>query len=164
MASSTAMSVAPVFTGLRASKVQQKTKAVAVAKAPVAAQASLQNVAKAAALGAVASAASLALAFPSLAVTIKMGSDNGSLVFEPSSVTVKAGETITWQNNVGFPHNVVFDEDEVPAGVNVDALSHEDYANAPGETFSVKLDKAGTYEYYCEPHRGAGMKGQITVQ
>lgn len=38
----------------------------------------------------------------------------GGLVFEPSSVTVKAGEAITFTNNAGFPHNVVFDEDEVP--------------------------------------------------
>lgn len=38
----------------------------------------------------------------------------GSLVFEPNSVTVKAGEAITFTNNAGFPHNVVFDEDEVP--------------------------------------------------
>lgn len=35
-------------------------------------------------------------------------------MFEPANVTVKAGEAITWTNNAGFPHNVVFDEDEVP--------------------------------------------------
>lgn len=40
-------------------------------------------------------AASLAVAFQANAVTIKMGADNGGLVFEPSTVTVKAGETIT---------------------------------------------------------------------
>lgn len=38
----------------------------------------------------------------------------GSLVFEPATVTVKAGETIKFVNNAGFPHNVVFDEDTVP--------------------------------------------------
>jgi hypothetical protein len=32
-------------------------------------------------------------------------------------------------NNKGFPHNVVFDEDAIPAGVSADALSHEDYLN-----------------------------------
>lgn len=41
------------------------------------------------------------------------------------------------------------------AGVNADAISREDLLNAPGEVFAVKLDKAGTYGYYCEPHQGA---------
>lgn len=47
--------------------------------------------------------------------------------------------------------------------MNAEAISHEDYLNAPGETFSVKLDTAGEYGYYCEPHQGAGMAGKITV-
>nr|P00300.1 RecName: Full=Plastocyanin [[Chlorella] fusca] len=97
-------------------------------------------------------------------VTVKLGADSGALVFEPSSVTIKAGETVTWVNNAGFPHNIVFDEDEVPSGANAEALSHEDYLNAPGESYSAKFDTAGTYGYFCEPHQGAGMKGTITVQ
>lgn len=58
---------------------------------------------------------------------------------------------------------VVFDEDEVPAGVDADAISRNDLLNAPGEVYSVTLDKAGTYGYYCEPHQGAGMVGKIIV-
>jgi plastocyanin len=45
---------------------------------------------------------------------VKLGADGGALVFEPSTVTIKAGESVTWTNNVGFPHNVVFDEDAIP--------------------------------------------------
>lgn len=37
-------------------------------------------------------------------------SSAGSLVFEPNTVTVAKGEAITFTNNAGFPHNVVFDE------------------------------------------------------
>ncbi|KAI3431670.1 hypothetical protein D9Q98_004717 [Chlorella vulgaris] len=109
------------------------------------------------------SVASLALALSANAATVKLGADSGALVFEPSSLTVAKGEAVTFVNNAGFPHNVVFDEDEVPAGVNADALSHEDYLNAPGESFSVKFDTAGDYSFYCEPHQGAGMAGKITV-
>ena len=29
-------------------------------------------------------------------------------------MTIKAGETVSFKNNAGFPHNVVFDEDAVP--------------------------------------------------
>ena len=67
-------------------------------------------------------------------------------------------------NNKGFPHNVVFDEDAVPAGVSADALSHEDYLNGAGDSVSTKFDVAGTYEYYCQPHQGAGMQGKVIVQ
>merc|ERR1740138_1563259 len=95
---------------------------------------------------------------------VKLGSDSGGLVFVPDSVTVKTGEAVTFTNNAGFPHNIVFDEDNVPDGVSAESLSREDYLNAPGETYEVKFDKAGTYGYYCEPHRGAGMRGKIIVQ
>eukprot|EP01026_Neomeris_dumetosa_P019338 TRINITY_DN177_c1_g1_i4.p2 TRINITY_DN177_c1_g1~~TRINITY_DN177_c1_g1_i4.p2 ORF type:complete len:156 (-),score=24.15 TRINITY_DN177_c1_g1_i4:125-592(-) len=109
-------------------------------------------------------AASTAIAFQANALDIKMGADDGSLVFVPAKASVKSGETITWINNKGFPHNIIFDEDEVPSGVDADAISQEEYLNAPGETHVVKLTTAGTYNYYCQPHQGAGMAGSITVE
>jgi len=117
-----------------------------------------------AAKGAATAAATLALAFGAHAADIKLGADSGALVFEPSAVTIKAGDSVTFKNNAGFPHNIVFDEDAVPEGVKADAISHEDYLNAPGETYTVKLTTPGTYGFYCEPHQGAGMAGKITVQ
>jgi len=95
---------------------------------------------------------------------VLLGSDTGGLVFVPDSLSVKAGDTVEFKNNAGFPHNIIFDEDSVPEGVNAEAISKEDYLNAPGETHSVKFEKAGTYGYYCQPHQGAGMKGKIIVQ
>ena len=38
----------------------------------------------------------------------------GALVFEPNTITVAAGSPITFKNNAGFPHNIVFDADNVP--------------------------------------------------
>jgi hypothetical protein len=49
---------------------------------------------------------------------------------------------------------------DLQSGVNAEALSHEDYLNAPGESFSVTLDTPGSYSFYCEPHQGAGMAGE----
>ncbi|KAK9862217.1 hypothetical protein WJX84_001036 [Apatococcus fuscideae] len=116
--------------------------------------------AKAAGVG----AASLALTLAAQAVTVKAGADGGGLQFDPSEVTIKAGETVTWKNNAGFPHNVVFDEDSIPEGASAGPLSHEDYLNAPGETVSSKFTTPGEYSYYCEPHQGAGMAGKVIVQ
>lgn len=110
-----------------------------------------------------ASAGLLVAASSANAATVKMGGDGGELQFVPSSLTVAAGETVTFVNNAGFPHNLIFDEDNVPSGVNAEKLSREDYLNGPGEKVEVKLIEKGRYEYYCEPHQGAGMKGVITV-
>merc|ERR1719428_1232937 len=46
---------------------------------------------------------------------IKMGSDAGQLVFIPDEVKICKGDTVTWTNNKGGPHNVVFDEDAIPS-------------------------------------------------
>lgn len=119
---------------------------------------------KATATAAVAVAASVLLAGGgAMAQEVLLGAGDGGLVFEPSQFTVKAGDTITFKNNAGFPHNVVFDEDEVPSGVDATKISQEEYLNAPGETYSVTLTVPGTYGFYCEPHQGAGMVGKITV-
>jgi plastocyanin len=144
------------FTGVR---VVSKTT-VAKKTVQTKAVASLENVKKAA----VVAATTLAMSSPAFAATIKLGGDNGELGFFPPSITVAKGETVEFVNNKAFPHNVVFDEDNVPAGVNADAISHEDYLNGPGEKVTNKFDVAGTYGYYCEPHQGAGMAGKIIVQ
>ena len=70
----------------------------------------VQKIAKAAATTAV----TLGLTFAANAATVKLGGDDGSLAFVPSSLSVSAGETVEFVNNAGFPHNIVFDEDAVP--------------------------------------------------
>jgi plastocyanin len=67
------------------------------------------------------------------AVDVKLGSDGGQLVFVPDEVTIKAGESVSWLGNKGMPHNVVFDEENVPDGTKVEALNHEDMINEEGE-------------------------------
>lgn len=102
--------------------------------------------------------------FAAATKTVKMGSDNGQLVFVPDEITICKGDTVTWVNNKGGPHNVVFDEEAVPSGVDAESISMEDQLGDEGATYSQKFDVAGSYAYYCQPHRGAGMNANLVVQ
>ncbi|KGG12277.1 MULTISPECIES: plastocyanin [Prochlorococcus] len=88
-------------------------------------------------------------------VEVKLGTDAGMLAFEPSTVTISTGDTVKFVNNKLAPHNAVFEGHE--------ELSHPDLAFAPGESWEETFSAAGTYDYYCEPHRGAGMVGKVVV-
>ncbi len=96
----------------------------------------------------------LFLALPVWAVDITMGS-GGNLVFEPNEVTISAGETVTFINGDLPPHNMVVE--------GFPELSHPDLLFVGGESFTVTFDEPGDYEFQCEPHAGAGMKGVIHV-
>ena len=108
------------------------------------------------------------LASPALAAdqVVKMGSDGGQLAFQPATVTISKGDTVTWENNKMAPHNVVFDAAGVPGGKDVaDKLTHSQLTFSPGESYSTTFDvEPGEYSYYCAPHRGAGMVGKIIVE
>ena len=98
---------------------------------------------------------SFTLAASAYAADIQMGA-NGNLIFEPNEVTVNVGDTVTFVNGELPPHNVVF--------LDNPELSHSDLAFSPGESFNVTFTEAGNYEFQCEPHAGAGMKGVIHVE
>jgi plastocyanin len=103
-------------------------------------------------------ACSFLLAAPVDAATVevKLGTDQGMLAFEPSTVTLSKGDTVRFVNNKLAPHNAVFEGHE--------ELSHSDLAFAPGESWEETFDEPGTYTFWCEPHRGAGMVGKVIVQ
>ncbi|MEL6555470.1 MAG: plastocyanin [Cyanobacteria bacterium J06621_11] len=108
------------------------------------------------------------LAAPAFAAdhVVKMGSDGGLLQFEPATITIAKGDTVTWENNKMAPHNVIFDENGIPGGKEVaDQLTNKQLTFAPGESYSSTFDvEPGEYSYYCAPHRGAGMVGKVIVQ
>ena len=102
---------------------------------------------------------------PASAETVKvlMGSNSGTLGFEPATVTIKAGDTVQWVNNKLAPHNVVFDSTKVDSAVAT-KLNHKARVFSPGESYESTFTEVGEYPYYCEPHRGAGMVGKVIVQ
>jgi plastocyanin len=99
--------------------------------------------------------ATLFLALPAWAVDVQMGA-NGNLVFDPAEVTISAGDSVHFVNNMLPPHNVVVEDHP--------ELSHEDLAMLPGEDFEVAFPEAGDYTYWCGPHKGAGMIGTVHVE
>ena len=93
--------------------------------------------------------------------TVKMGADNGMLKFVPDTLTVKPGDTIKWENNKVGPHNIVFDASALKSASKTALLF------SPGESYTSTIPKdtpSGEYQFYCQPHRGAGMVGKLIVE
>ncbi|PYK96058.1 MAG: hypothetical protein DME19_20955 [Verrucomicrobia bacterium] len=71
--------------------------------------------------------------------------------FVPKSVTINVGDSVTW---TGLTiHNVQTDTDPFCGPVPV-----------PNATCTKTFNQAGTYNYYCSPHRSFGMTGTVIVQ
>ncbi len=81
----------------------------------------------------------------------------GDNVFEPQTLTVAEGTEITFTNEGRNQHNVIAVED---TPFSVETASFE-----PGESYTWKASKPGTYRYYCSIHgtATAGMTGTIQV-
>lgn len=159
----------PSFTGLKLAVSSKPTTVSAAIRssssATTAPKLSVNSSLKDLGVIAVATAASFVLTGNAMAMEVLLGSDDGSLVFVPSEFTVAKGEKIVFKNNAGYPHNVVFDEDEIPSGVDVSKISMDEteLLNGAGESYEVTLTEPGSYGFYCAPHQGAGMVGKLTV-
>ena len=115
---------------------------------------------------------SFALFTPSAAAEtykVKLGSDKAMLVFDPPKLTIQPGDTVEWVNNKVPPHNVVFDAAKNPSKSAdlAKCMSHKQLLMTPGQEVKTTFPEdtpEGDYTYYCEPHRGAGMVGTISVK
>ena len=72
--------------------------------------------------------------------------------FSPSFLTVKVGTTVVWKV-VGIQSHDVHARDG----------SFDSSLMAPGNTFTYTFNKVGKFPYYCAPHEGDGMFGEIDV-
>jgi len=91
-------------------------------------------------------------------VTIEVGA-GGGYAFDPAAIWVSPGTTITWEwTGEGGGHNVV--PEEGPA-----SFEHEDTVSEGGYTYEYEVteEDAGITTYYCNPHKGQGMKGGVAV-
>lgn len=75
--------------------------------------------------------------------------------FDPKTISVSVGDTITWTNDGPSPHTVSADDGSFESG-NLDK----------GATFSQTFAKAGTFAYFCKYHGskgGVSMAGSVAV-
>ncbi len=71
--------------------------------------------------------------------------------FDPSSLTVSVGTTVTWTNEDNVPHTIIGDNGEF-SSPNL----------SQGSQFSFTFNSAGTYTYHCGVH--PSMKATVIVQ
>src|SRR6478735_8532409 len=92
-------------------------------------------------------------------VTISPGSSvpsNGKF-FEPATLTVSTGTTVTWTNGDSTLHTVTSGSAESGnSGTEFDSS----YL-AEGKTFQHQFSSSGTFDYYCTLH--PYMKGKVVV-
>ncbi len=72
--------------------------------------------------------------------------------YVPTSITIRAGDVVTWTNDDAIVHTVSeYDGDLFDSGIM-----------QPEDVFEFTFDKPGTYDYFCllHPH----MVGQVTVR
>jgi plastocyanin len=69
--------------------------------------------------------------------------------FDPKTIEINAGQTVTWTNNDNFTHTV-----------KVDGM--DDHKVGRGHSISIIFEKAGTYHYVCTLH-SKDMHGTVIV-
>jgi plastocyanin len=70
--------------------------------------------------------------------------------FEPSTLTIRVGDSVLWFNDDALPHTVSATDGSWDSG-----------ALAPGQAFERRFATASTYRYLCRYH--PGMAGTIEV-
>jgi LPXTG-motif cell wall-anchored protein len=76
--------------------------------------------------------------------------------FQPRTITVQPGTTVTWTNNGAAVHTATGDDGGFDSGLM-----------GAGDTFSFTFSRPGTFAYYCQVHGaagGVGMAGAVVVQ
>lgn len=98
---------------------------------------------------------------PEPAVSVDVG-PGGSLRFEPASFAVGVGDTVAWAFR-SRGHNVK--PDAVPEGAGWAGTSGGAFDTLPvGFVHRHTFEIPGTYDYFCAPHRSAGMVGSFDVE
>ena len=92
---------------------------------------------------------------PPITAAMQLGSEEGFLVFQPERLTIAAGERVRFEVGGLGPHNLIV--------AGHPEWSHEPLSFVVGESWEQQFDTPGRFAIWCEPHRAAGMTGEINV-
>ena len=70
--------------------------------------------------------------------------------FDPKTIEIEAGETVTWTNEDNFTHTVEVD-------------GQGDHKVGRGDSVAITFDEPGTYHYVCTLH-SQDMEGTVIVR
>jgi len=88
-------------------------------------------------------------------VTVGAEGNGGAFAFAPAAVRIDAGTDVNWSwTGEGGQHNVVHE----------DGGFESQLTDESGNDFQNTFENAGTFLYYCEPHKSLGMKGAVIVE
>jgi plastocyanin len=97
----------------------------------------------------------------------KVVSMTDSNSFEPKTITVKSGDTVTWKNVSAMSHSVTdvssLAGDKKDAALPANAKEFNSDFIPPGKDYSHTFTVPGTYKYFCIPHEAIGMVGTVIV-
>ncbi len=84
------------------------------------------------------------------------GCDETNTCYIPSKISIRQGESVTWLNEDAAFHSVTSGTYENPNG-----MFDSRYLD-PNESFTVKFEESGTFDYFCTLH--PWMKGKVIVE
>ncbi|MGE3594481.1 MAG: plastocyanin/azurin family copper-binding protein [Dehalococcoidia bacterium] len=76
--------------------------------------------------------------------------------FQPATLDLAAGETVTWTNRDDILHTVTSGTPDARDGRFDGAM------NGAGTTYTITFSEPGTYAYFCSRHES--MRGEVRVQ
>ena len=106
---------------------------------------------------------------------VNMVLDGSSFKYVPNALVIRSGDVVRFHNKSGGPHNVSFWPDSIPPGgvaaLNAGMANQTASLQGPllidvGTVYEVSFASApsGVYNFYCLPHLGLGMTGNLTVE
>jgi plastocyanin len=99
--------------------------------------------------------------------TVEMRTESGNYLFDPIGLYVEEGDTVVFENVSGSHSAVAYSDGNGPATTTripegAEAFGSQIFSEE-GATYEVTFDTAGTYDYFCTPHKTLGMVGRIVV-
>lgn len=102
----------------------------------------------------------------SLVQTVRMVSDDKGHIFYPDRLRVQPGDTVKWVLQSGVHTSTAYHPDFFDKPLRIPEKAkpwHSGVLKEIGQSFELKFEVGGVYNYYCTPHQSLGMVGIIVV-